>query len=88
MHEILKDLWYRNIDPQKKTLLQSNEYNDVFSLMLKNQETLNSMLNDKEKEVFEKFCDCSNEVNLYNEEDTFVAGFKLGARIITEALCD
>ena len=54
-------------------------------MMCKNEEILNSMLNDKEREVFEKFCCCRDEVDFYTEEDIFVTGFRLGARIIIES---
>ena len=39
-------------------------------------------LNDEEKEIFEKFADCTTEMNDLTEREAFVKGFTIGARII------
>jgi len=42
----------------------------------------------EKNETFEKFKDCIDEVHRFNEEDAFVTGFRLGARLIIESFCE
>lgn len=43
-------------------------------------------MNDEEKEIFEKFTECNNEMHGIAESEAFVQGFILGARIIIEVM--
>ena len=43
-------------------------------------------LNDEEKEIFEKFTECTNEMYGIAEREAFARGFVLGARIIIEVM--
>jgi len=56
--------------------------------MCRHEEKLEAMLESKEREIFGKFKDCINEVHQFNEEDAFVTGFRLGARMIIESFCE
>ena len=47
---------------------------------------LNETLTDKQKELFEKFNDCYDELTDINEREIFVYAFRLGARIAIEVL--
>lgn len=85
MRKILEELWNGNITPQTKQFNRGTRYEDSLKMMCKNEEKLNSMLEGKEKETFEKFCECRDEVDQYTEEDIFITGFRLGARIIIES---
>ena len=39
-----------------------------------------------EKEIFEKFADCTTEMHDLTEREAFVKGFTIGARIIIEVM--
>ena len=54
--------------------------------MVRHQEDLLSRLNDEEKEIFEKFADCTTEMHDLTEREAFVKGFTIGARIIIEVM--
>ena len=86
MRKTLQELWRGNIAPQEKSSMRGTDYDESFRMMCKNEEKLMAVLEEKEKETFEKFCDCRDEVALYTEEDVFISGFRLGARIIIESL--
>ena len=47
---------------------------------------LNETLTDKQKEIFEKFNDCYDELTDINEREIFVYAFRLGMRIAIESL--
>ena len=85
MRKILEELWHGNITPQTKQFNRGTRYDEALRCMCKNEEKLNSMLEGKEKEIFEKYQDCKHELDQYTEEDIFVTGFRLGARIIIES---
>ena len=85
MRKILEELWRGNIAPQTKSFNRGTNYEEALKMMCKNEESLKSMLEGKEKETFEKFCDCRDEVDRYTEEDIFISGFRLGVRIIIES---
>ena len=84
MRKILEELYHGNINQFHR----GTQYEDALRCMCKNEEKLESMLEGKEKEIFEKFKACTDEVHQFNEEDIFVTGFRLGARIVIEAFCE
>ena len=85
MREILEKLWRGDLTPQTRSFKRGTNYEDSLEMMCKNEEKLKSMLEGKESELFEKFCDARDEVDQYTEEDIFITGFRLGARIIVES---
>lgn len=85
MRRILEELWHGNITPRTRQFNRGTRYDEALKMMCKNEEKLKSMLEGKEKETFEKFCECRDEVDQYTEEDIFIIGFRLGARIIIES---
>ncbi len=87
MHKTLKELWQGDLASCTKPFKHDADYEKALKIMFKNEETLNATLEGNEKEAFEKFCDCRDKVEYYTEEDTFITGFRLGARIIIESLC-
>lgn len=88
MRKVLEELWNGNITPQISQINRSTNYANALKMMCKNEEALKSILKDNEKETFEKFCECRDEVDQYTEEDIFIKGFRLGARIIIESFCE
>jgi len=88
MRKILEELYNGNINPMVKQFHRGTEYDEALKMMCKNEEKLEAMLEDKEKEIYGKFKDCIEEVHQYDREDAFVTGFRLGARLVIESFCD
>ena len=88
MRKVLEELYHGNINPTVKQFNRGTRYDEALRMMCKNEDKLEAMLEGKEKETFEKFKDCHDEVTQFNEEDAFVAGFRLGARLIIESFCE
>ena len=59
---------------------------ELLALVVRHQEDLLGRLNEEEKEIFEKFADCTTEMHDLTEREAFVKGFTLGAKIIIEVL--
>ena len=85
---ILEDLWFGNISPWERPFKKDSEYAELLALVIRHQEDLLSRLNTDEKEIFEKYADCSTEMHDLTEREAFVKGFTLGARIIIEVLAN
>ncbi len=79
---ILEEFWYGNINPAERPFQQQRKFDKAFRLLAKNEEKLLESLNEQEKEVFDKFKACYDEMMQITECQTFIKGFKLGARFV------
>ena len=81
MH-ILEEFWYGNINPAERPFHRQRKYDKAFKMLTKNEEKLLESLNEQEKELFDKFKACCDEMIQITECQTFIKGFKLGARFV------
>ena len=79
MH-ILEEFWYGNINPAERSFQKQRGFDKAFRMLTKNEEKLLETLNEQEKELFDKFKACYDEMIQITECQTFIKGFKLGAR--------
>ena len=86
MKSIIEELWRGNIDPQNDRLINTAEMKQLIEYIARHHEDLLKTLSDEQKEIFEKLDDCQREYASYAEEAIFTYAFRLGARIIAEAL--
>ena len=66
---ILEDLWYGNISPWERPFKKDGAYAELLALVIRHQEDLLSRLNDEEKEIFEKYADCTSEMHDLTERE-------------------
>ena len=85
---ILEDLWFGNISPWERPFKKDSAYAELLALVIRHQDDLLNRLNDEEKEIFEKYSDCSNEMHDITEREAFVKGFTIGAQIIIAVMTD
>ena len=83
--KILDELWYGNIAPFEQSTRGDKRFAELLKLVNQNREELNGMLTDKQKETLEKYEETVNEMYNVTERDAFSYGFRLGARLMTEA---
>ena len=83
--KILDELWYGNIAPFEQSTSGEKRFAELLKLVNQNREELNGMLTDKQKETLEKYEETLNEMYNVTERDAFSYGFRLGARLMTEA---
>lgn len=84
--KILEDLWDGKIAPSHRR--STSEETVLTGLILKNQEKLIPMLTPEAKELFDKLMDCQGELSSLSDCKIFIEGFRMGARVIMEALSD
>ena len=82
--KLLEEFWYGNINPMERPFQSQRKFNKVFRLLTKNEEELLKNLNEQEKELFDKVKACYDEMIQITECQTFIKGFKLGARFFIE----
>lgn len=86
MRKTLEELWYGNISPNMSCHKQTPQTKELMEYIAKHYDDLYSTLNEKQKEIFEKFNDCFYELADINEREIFVYAFKLGTKIAIESI--
>ena len=86
MRSILEELFYGNVCPNTDCRSKDKETKALIGYITDHHHDLSSTLNDKQKEIFEKFNDCYDELTDINEREIFVYTFRLGMRIAIESL--
>lgn len=82
----LKDLYYGNLFPHEKCAKLDDETKELLGLLNRNEEKLTATLSEEQKESFEKYKECNQEISEICERNAFLNGFRLGARIIIEVV--
>ena len=83
---LLEDLWYGNIDPHESILTDSKRYKHLLSLMGSHRDELSDTLIEKQSETLEKYDEAVNEMHSLAEVEAFSYGFRLGVRLMIEAV--
>ena len=87
MKKTILDLWYGNTDPQEHKN-DDPRIKDLMKLAARNSGELSETLNEKQKDLLEKYSDAIQELNSLNERSVFVYAFRLGMCLAFEALSD
>ena len=59
---MLKEFWHGNINPMERPFQSQRKFDKVFRLLTKNGEDLIKNSNEQEKELFDKFKACDDEM--------------------------
>ena len=86
MRSILEELFYGNVCPNTNCRSKGREVKELMGYIADHHDALNSTLMEQQKEIFEQFNDCYDELTDINEREIFVYAFRLGARIAIEVL--
>lgn len=82
----LEEFWYGNIEPMEYDANDSKEYKEVLRLIIKNEEELRDTMTDEQKELFTRYTDAVREYQTMAGCLLFQNSFKLGARMMLEAM--
>lgn len=83
MH-ILEDLYYGEINPFERKPAVSEQDKQLVQYISRHHQELLQHLSESDAVTFEKYRDCSMELQRKMELDAFIYGFKLGGRIMLE----
>ena len=80
MSNIIEEFYYGNIEPQELSSEITPKLKKKLSALVKKEEELIAMLPEKEKELFANYVLAYNEFSSIGNSDSFITGFRLGAR--------
>lgn len=82
--KILKDLYHGRINPTGAPIKHDSEYCCCLAVVCSLEEELNKQLSEENKKLLQDFITAQSELGYANAEEQFVAGFRLGAKMILE----
>ena len=80
MSGFIEDFYYGNIEPQECCLELKCELKKKLTSLTEKEETLNSRLSGKEKDLFVTYTNTYNDFLTISMADSFISGFRLGAK--------
>ncbi len=80
MSDFIKDFYCGNIEPQECTTNLTAKVKKTLSELAGKEEQLTSLLADKNKELFTDYIATYIKFSSLCNADSFIAGFRLGAR--------
>lgn len=81
---IIEELYYGNIDPQDRGYHPQSPVKKVSDSLNDLEEKLTEQLAGENKALFLRFCNVYAEFMGESELDTFITGFRLGARFMMD----
>lgn len=88
MSNIIKDFYYGNIEPQELNSELTPKLKKKLSILAEKEEQLTARLNGEEKELFLNYASACNEFSSLSNEDSFISGFRLGAKFTYDTFID
>ena len=87
MTNFLEELYYGNIDPQARGYRKGSHILKVSENINELEEKLTKRLSGEEKTLFLDFCNAYGELMGDTGLDSFLVGFRLGAKRILDTFC-
>ena len=84
MKNFIKELYYGNIDPQARGFKKGSYLKKQMTILSESEALLTDRLTGDEKKWFLTFINASNNILGQTELDSFIVGFRLGARLILD----
>ena len=80
MSKFIEDFYYGNIEPQESSSELKSELKRKLSILTQTEEQLTTKLTEEEKVLFMKYASQFSEFLCVSNADSFIAGFRLGAK--------
>ena len=84
MKNFIKELYYGNIDPQARGFKNGSYLKKQMTILSESEVLLTDKLTGDERKAFLSFVNASNNILGQTELDSFIVGFRLGARLILD----
>ena len=82
MKNFIEELYYGNIDPQSRGFRNGSYLEKQMTILSESEALLTNRLTGDEKKLFLTFVNASDIILGESELDSFIVGFKLGAKLI------
>ena len=80
MSHFIEEFYYGNIEPQESITELKSEIKKKLDALSQTEEQLTAKLTEEEKVLFIKYVSQSSEFLCVSNADSFIAGFRLGAK--------
>ena len=87
MTNFLEELYYGNLDPQARGYRKDSNILKVSENINELEEKLTERLQSEDKTLFLDFCNAYGELMGETGLDSFIVGFRLGAKMIFDTFC-
>lgn len=84
MESLLEELYYRGFNLKFGTEERRKRMLELSALIERHEKAMKDLLGDSGSELWEKYADCCDELSRLSYLTEFVAGFRLGGRIVME----
>ena len=84
--KILEEFWYGNIEPTEYDTPPTKEYKELLQLICRNEEKLQAIFMDEQKNLFSRYVDCVREFQAIADCLLFQSSYSLGARMMLEVM--
>ena len=88
MQHFIEQFYYGNIEPQEITTELRADVRNKLAALAKTEGVLAASLADAESELFDTYLKQSGEFLCVSNADSFIAGFKLGAKFTYNTFVD
>ena len=86
--DTIQDLYYGRISPYEMSISTAPEYQKLKALANRNEDLLRESLSDEQKELLDKLTECITDISSISERDMFIAGFRLGMKLMIDVTKD
>ncbi len=80
MKSFIEEFYYGNIEPQELSSELGSSLKKKLNLLVKNEDEFKEKLSEKEKKLFQDYTNSYNEFLSMSIADSFISGFRLGAK--------
>ena len=87
MH-ILEELYIGSVRPGERMFKRNSQYAKALNETVKAGDALTDVLTLEQKALFEDYMTAQREVNVLTDCETFMYGFKVGAKIMLDVLTE
>ena len=88
MSDFIEAFYYGNIEPQGMNTKITPKLKRKLGELVKKEEELTARLPEEEKALFVKYTDAYNEFSSISICDSFISGFRLGAKFTYDTFVD
>lgn len=86
--QALEELYLGSNQPGERMVKRNGQYDKALADTTKAGDELTASLTPEQKDLFENYMTAQREVNVLSDCETFMYGFKLGAKIMMDVLTD
>jgi hypothetical protein len=80
MKSFIEEFYYGNIEPQELSPEFGSSLKKKLNSLVKNEDEFREKLTDEEKKMFQQYTNLYNEFLSISIADSFISGFRLGAK--------